>query len=127
MVLHVVRRRLIRRRDSRRAILSMLGAVLRGELDVPERTKNAFPATFHFDLLPHARGAGLGGRLFRLFVRRMQALGVPGIHGQVLSLNRPVQEFLHRVGCRMVAARPTGAYQHIVREPVEVQTWVLPL
>jgi hypothetical protein len=72
IVARVVRRRLMRRTESRRAILAMLRSLVAGELDVPPAVARDYPATFHTDLPAEARGLGLGQAMFALFIERMR-------------------------------------------------------
>lgn len=124
MIWHVARKRLMRRREPRRAILGMLRSLARGELRLPPRTREAFPATFHFNLLPEARRLGLGSQLLATFLDRMRCLGVRGVHAQTLSVNEPARRTLRRLGFRLRATRPTRAFAHVDPRPVAVQTWV---
>lgn len=123
----VVRKRLMRRRPSRRAVLAMLMALVRGELALPPRVRKDFPATFHFNLLPAARRLGLGTQLLQTFLARMRSLGVPGGHAQALSMNQPAARALRRGGFRLLASRRVRAFAHLDRQPIAVNTWVLPL
>ena len=127
IVWHVIRRRLLRRPAARRAILSMVQSMLRNEFRLPPGVERAYPATLHLDLLPNARGSGMGLRLFKAFRARMEELGVPGIHVQPLSVNRIVKRFMGKAGFRLVASSPIRAFRHIEPGPVELQTWVLDL
>jgi len=124
IVAHAVRKRLMRKPQSRAAILAMLRSVLRGQMRLPRRVRKAYPATFHFNLLPEARRRGLGSRLFDLFIERMRSLGVPGVHEQVLAVNPAVPGFLAARGFGLVAARPVTVWRHLDKHPIELQTWV---
>ena len=124
MVWHVIRHRLMRRRASRQAIISMLRSLFLDPADLPHVLARRYPATWHFDLLPPARQAGVGGHLYRRFLRAMHELEVPGIHGQILSLNTAMRQFLSRMGFSLAYTSPTSAFRHITSEPVEIQTWV---
>lgn len=125
IVWHVIRHRLMRKQTSRRALMSMLHSMLFDPPSLPGNLATQYPATWHFDLLAHARGGGTGGRLYRRFYTRMRELGVPGIHAQVLNLNRTAGEFLIRMGFTHVHSSPTSAFRHVIAEPVEIHTWVL--
>jgi len=127
IVLRAVRKRLIRRRASRRAILALLRSLAGGELALPPGAAAAYPAAFHINLLPDARRRGLGSMLLVRFPDRMRAVDAPGVHVQALSANRAIQQFLLRAGFRLLASRPCRAFAHADPEPVQVQTWVLPL
>jgi hypothetical protein len=127
IVARVVRRRLIRRPDSRRAILAMLHSLVAGELDLPPAIARHYPATFHADLLGEARSLGLGRAMFALFIERMRQLRVPGVHAQPLSVNEPIQRFLVREGFRLVGSTPCGAFSHADPRPIRILTYVLDL
>ncbi len=125
MAWHVIRHRLLRQRTSRRALLTMVHSMLFDGESLPNEVAKHYPATWHFDLLPAARGGGLGGRLYQNFYSRMQELGVPGIHAQILNLNPPVRQFLGKLGFTLVHSTPTSAFRHVISDRVEIQTWVL--
>ncbi len=123
----VVRRRLIRRPGARRALLAMARSLLAGELSLPPAVAGGFPATFHFNLIRSARRQGLGSALLGRFLEQMRAAGVPGVHAQALSLNRPAAAALRRAGFRRVASRPLRAFAHHDARPMAIDTWVLKL
>ena len=127
VVLHVARAGLMRRPRSRRAILNMLQSLIRGELELPSNVRRDFPAAFHFNLLPEARGQRLGTRLFEAFLDSMRRMGVRGIHAQAMSVNRVVAHFLSRQGFRRIGTSSLHAFRHIDPQPIELHTWVLPL
>ena len=127
IVLRVIRKRLLRRPVSRRAILCLLRSLAAGEMRLPARVAQRYPAAFHMNLLPEARRRGLGARLFETFRDRMRCLGVGGIHAQTLSLNEPIQRFCRRAGFRLLAATALHAFRHTDPEPMHLLTWLLPL
>ncbi|NLE58135.1 MAG: GNAT family N-acetyltransferase [Planctomycetes bacterium] len=85
----------------------------------------AYPATWHVDLLPEARGLGLGGAMLDLFIERMRRLGVPGLHAQPMSINAAMVSVLRRAGFVLECSRRLTVFEHAVREPIDIQTWVL--
>lgn len=127
IVWRVIRKRLLRKGQSRAAIAAMGRSLLRGELDLPAGIAERYPATFHFNLLPEARGAGLGSRLVAAFIARMRAAGAGGIHLQVLGANPVVPGFLARRGFERIESHPLHAFSHVDGRAVDVQTWVLGL
>lgn len=127
IVRRVVRKRLLRNPASRAAMFGMAKSILRGEMALPARVVRQYPATFHFNLLAEARGRGIGTRLFEAFVGRMRAVGVRGVHIQVLGCNPAVPAFAARRGFRQVCSRPLHAWAHLDGGPVGLQTWVLEL
>lgn len=124
IVRRVIRGRLMRRADSRGAILGMLRSLLRGEARVPEAVRARYPATCHFNLLTDARGMGFGGRLLETFLDRVRSLRVPGVHVQTLNLNAAAVRLLERTGFRLAFRRRTTAYAHIDQRRIEIHTWV---
>ena len=124
IVRRAIRRRLVRRRESRRAVLAMLRSLVRGELSLPAGVKRRFPATFHLNLLPEARGMGMGSGLFDVFIERMAPLGVPGVHAQPMSINPAMPKFLAGRGFRMIGSHPLTAFAFADPQPIDLQTWV---
>ncbi len=127
MVLRVIRKRLMRRRTARKALAAFLRSFAHSELELPHCVEKEYPATFHFNLLAGARRQGLGRRLFRTFSERMKSLGVPGIHAETLSPNRPVAAFLRNAGFRLLGTRPINTFAHVEPGPMDMLTWVMPL
>jgi RimJ/RimL family protein N-acetyltransferase len=122
-------RRLLRRRldgdpVDRGALWNAIRSVIRGETDMPTTVMAAYPATWHVDLLPEARGCGLGTAMLDLFIERMRQLGVPGLHAQPMSINPAIIAVLKRAEFRLVCARRLSAFEHAVKEPIKIQTWV---
>ena len=126
IIWRVIRKRLMRRRDSRRAILALAGSFIRGELDLPAGVAAKWPATFHFNLLPAARGMGLGTRLVRAFTARVRSLGSPRIHVVVLSVNPAARRVLRREGFELLAGKSIRPFAHMDPMPLVLETWVLP-
>ncbi len=120
---HVVRRHLLWRRTPRRALVRMVGALLRNELAVPREVLRTCPATFHFNLRPAARGQGVGQRLFAEFAAAMRRAGAPGIHTQSLSSNEGVARFNRRAGFTLVATRRLREFGADGTTPQAVYTW----
>jgi GNAT superfamily N-acetyltransferase len=126
-VCRLLQRRLDGNPVNRAALRSAIRSMLRGETDMPANLMAAYPATWHIDLLPGARGLGLGGRMLDLFVDRMRQLGVPGLHAQPMSINPVIIAVLERAGFKPACTRRLTAFEHVISEPIEVQTWVLRL
>jgi len=123
IVLRAIRKRLIRRRETRAAVASMLKSIAGGEMSISPVMVRDYPATMHIDLLGEARGRGYGARLYELFEGQMRSLGVAGIHARTLSVNRPISRFLGNTGFALIARGPIGAFDHIETEPIEILTW----
>ncbi len=58
----------------------------------------AYPAHGHIDLLPEARGRGIGERSMRLLMARLAAAGAGGVHLHVHPANLPAQGFYRHLG-----------------------------
>ena len=123
IVWHVIRRRLMRHRQSRRAIVQMMRAMVSGDMNLPARLRREFPATFHTDLLPEARHRGIGAAMMREFLGELARRGVPGVYAQTLSLNLAAGKSLARAGFTLALTRPTAAFEHVHAGPIEVHTW----
>ncbi|MCU1454644.1 MAG: family N-acetyltransferase [Acidimicrobiales bacterium] len=57
-----------------------------------------WPAHLHINLLPAARGAGLGGALVRAWLDRVRAAELPGCHLETLAENRDGIAFFEAMG-----------------------------
>ena len=124
IVWRVIRKRLMRKAASRRAIISMLRSLLRGELSLPRAVRHEFPATCHMNILPEARRRGLGSRMHKLFTERMKSLGVRGVHGHPMSINPVMPGFLSARGYRMIDSHPLTAFAFAEPRAIDLQTWV---
>ena len=124
IVWRAIRKRLMRRPASRRAIISMLRSLLRGELHLPPSVARRYPGTCHVNLLPEGRGRRLGPDLLEMFLERMRSLGVPGIHAQVMSINPVVPRLLARRGFSMIESHPLTAFAFAEEQAIDLQTWV---
>ena len=127
IVLRAIRKRLLRRAETRRAVVAMLKSIAGGEMSIPPRLARDYPATMHIDLLGEARGRRLGARLYELFEGQMRSLGVAGIHGRILSVNKPIARFCRNAGFTLTARSPIHAFDHVETEPIEILTWTKPL
>lgn len=74
----------------------MLRAIHRGYRPDPDVA--AFPAHLHIDLLPRARGLGLGTALLRLFLDHVRSKGATGVHLQTGRSSLLAQRFYERNG-----------------------------
>ncbi|WP_421726522.1 GNAT family N-acetyltransferase [Bauldia sp.] len=76
-----------------------------------------YPACGHIDLLPRARGKGLGRRCMRLFMDKLAEAGVPGLHLDVGPTNLDAQQFYKAVGFRFADDRDLkGSQTYMIRE-----------
>jgi GNAT superfamily N-acetyltransferase len=127
IVLRAVRKRLLRRTASRKAILGLLRSHLAGEAELPPGVGRDYPGTFHMNLLPEARRRGLGSLLLETYLAHMRRLGVPGVHAQPLSVNEPILRLTEKAGFRLVARTSLHAFSHVDPRPIEVCTYVMAL
>jgi ribosomal protein S18 acetylase RimI-like enzyme len=66
---------------------------------------HAFPAHGHIDLLPEARGQGLGRKAIEHLMRRLASAGASGLHLQVSPRNEKALGFYARLGFRRLAGQ----------------------
>jgi GNAT superfamily N-acetyltransferase len=123
IILRAIRKRLLRWPDTRAAVVSMLKSIASGEMSIPPALVRDYPATMHIDLLAEARGRGYGVELYETFLRRMESLGVRGVHAQTLSVNEPITRFCRDAGFTLAGGKPIGAFEHAETEPIEILTW----
>ena len=98
-----------------------LKAQLRGAVsaDSPAVDLGAYPAHLHMNVDASFRGRGIGRRLLTAYLAQLRALGICGVHLQTTSLNLAAAHLYRSLGLRLIASRPTLAWQHLVPEPVE--------
>ncbi len=99
-------------------------AARRGELAVRPAVRRRFPGHFHFNLLPEARGQGVGGRLYAWFEQAAGAAGLVGLHVQALASNPVVAPFLQRRGWREVERVRVRSLEGYLEPRVELVTLV---
>jgi GNAT superfamily N-acetyltransferase len=124
---HVVRRGLAFRRGTAAMVWrSAADAVLdlglrRVRRDDFEVTDPRYPAHLHVDLMPVARGRGLGRRLVDAWFDRLRSLGVSGCHLQTFAENSGGIAFFESVGFQHLGDAPVvpgwrtrdGARMHV--------------
>jgi ribosomal protein S18 acetylase RimI-like enzyme len=68
---------------------------------IPQELRDArWPAHLHIDLLPEARGQGVGAALMRRWLERLAALDSPGCHLGTFHENHDAIAFFERMGFR---------------------------
>ena len=67
-----------------------------------------YPAHLHINLLPEARGTGLGRELIHTLLRRLTESDIPGIHLGVARANEPAIGFYRAMGFDTVLAEDSG-------------------
>lgn len=75
---------------------------------IPSRWADAYPAHLHIDLLPRARGHGLGRKLMNVFLGRLRERKVPGVHLGVGRRNVAAVAFYQRTGFELLEEFPWG-------------------
>jgi ribosomal protein S18 acetylase RimI-like enzyme len=70
-----------------------------------------YPAHFHIDLLPAARGSGVGRRLVNTFLERLAAGGSPGCHLETVSQNESAIRFFTGLGFEPGDERPMPGWR----------------
>jgi ribosomal protein S18 acetylase RimI-like enzyme len=66
----------------------------------------AYPAHLHVNLLPEARGRGVGEQLVAQLCAEAARRGLPGVHATVLEENRAARRFFERLGFRALLRQP---------------------
>ena len=70
------------------------------DLAEPKRPRvdlTRYPAHVHCNLLPRARGKGVGRALFEAFHAELKARGVPGVHGEAFASNGNIHGLLAKL------------------------------
>ena len=85
-----------------RTVADALGDVARRRVDLRELefADPRWPAHFHIDLLPDARGLGIGNTLVRRWLDSLRARGVVGCHCQTFLENAHALAFFEAAGFR---------------------------
>jgi len=65
-----------------------------------------YPAHLHINLMPEARGRGIGERLMAQLCAEAARRGLPGVHASVLEENRSACRFFEHLGFTKLARRP---------------------
>ena len=65
-----------------------------------------YPANLHINLMPEARGRGIGERLMAQLCAEAARRGLPGVHATVLEENRSACRFFERLGFAARIRRP---------------------
>ena len=71
------------------------------DFDIPEALA-AYPSHGHIDLLPEARGKGIGRRAMAFLEQRLAAAGSPGLFMQVDPRNENALRFYEAVGFELL-------------------------
>ncbi|WP_245588520.1 GNAT family N-acetyltransferase [Deinococcus pimensis] len=71
----------------------------------PHAPRGAYPAHLHLNLLPEARGLGLGRALLTAFVDELRARGVPGVQLSTTAENEAALALYAKAGFEVLAER----------------------
>ncbi len=91
--------------------------------EFPSADLQLYPAHLHINLNAAWRGFGLGRRLMEAYLDQLRGLGVPGVHLGTTSLNVAACQLYERMGFRLVGARRSDMYAHLVSEPLEMRCY----
>lgn len=89
----------------------------------PTADLERYPAHLHINLLPEARGRGLGERLMQSYLQQLAGLGVGGAHLHTTSYNRAACHLYERLGFELAAARRTRMWHDRVAEAVDERVY----
>ncbi len=110
-------------RPTWRHALDEIGAAVRHEFPAADLAR--YPAHLHINLDARWRGLGAGRRLLDAYLAQLLDLGVPGVHLHTTSLNLAAIALYTRMGFRLLDARPTRLWEHVVAGQVENRTYGL--
>jgi len=105
--------RLLRLPPRERALL--WGLLTAGAARAPLRV---YPAELHLNLLPEARGKGLGKALLSTLLLALWEEGLPGVQLGTTSENRAALGLYRRLGFREYARRPSRFWTQALGRPV---------
>jgi len=101
---HLLRRGLLFRPGTAGVLWRSLGdlaiAAARRDLPRADPPDPRWPAHLHIDLLPEARGTGVGTQLMRTWLDRLRVEGIPGCHLGTYAENAPAIAFFEAMGFR---------------------------
>ncbi len=86
-----------------------------------------YPAHLHINLIPPARGRGLGMALIQAYLEQLRALNIQGVHLNTTSMNHAAIRLYERTGFRLLDSCPTRIWAGMVNEPVENRLYGLNL
>jgi ribosomal protein S18 acetylase RimI-like enzyme len=87
-----------------RAVADGLADAVRGQLPPEPVRDDRWPAHLHVDLLPEARGAGVGERLLAGWLGTLRGAGAAGCHLETMAENHAAIAFFERQGFRREGA-----------------------
>lgn len=112
-------------RKTWRYIHAVFGAWRRNEFASVD--EEMYPAHLHINLLPAWRRQGMGRRLIEVYLNQLIEADVPGVHLQTTSLNIDACRLYEKVGFKLLDARLTQMYNHLLAQTVENRCYGLRL
>jgi ribosomal protein S18 acetylase RimI-like enzyme len=120
---NIVRRGLFFRPGTAGFMWRSVWDAMRGPVPSASFLDPRWPAHLHIDLLPSARGMGLGASLVRTFLDRLRDLGVPGCHLETFAENTGALAFFAAMGFSVDGSpvlvpgfrTPSGGRHHVQR------------
>ncbi|GGL98467.1 GNAT family N-acetyltransferase [Deinococcus aerophilus] len=85
----------------------------------PHAPEREFPAHLHLNLLPNARGLGLGRNLLRTFLHQLADRGVAGVQLSTTDRNQAALGLYTNEGFGVSASRPTPLWTPWLTQPVQ--------
>jgi len=84
----------------------------------PHAPLRAYPAELHVNLLPEARGQGLGKALLSALLFALSEAGLPGVQLGTIRENRAALGLYRRLGFHAYARRPSRFWTEALGRPV---------
>ncbi|GHG00617.1 N-acetyltransferase [Deinococcus piscis] len=82
-----------------------------GRWGSPHASEELYPAHLHINLLPAARGLGLGRTLLTAHLDALRAAGVPGVQLSTTAENGAALRLYRRCGFEVLARQPTDLWR----------------
>jgi GNAT superfamily N-acetyltransferase len=95
--------------------LQLLRAALTGRLMIPDLARD-YPATLHINLLPEARGTGIGGKLMDRYMEYLGANGIPGV--RMATMSESAAAFFETRGFKLLHRSSRPYFAHILGRDV---------
>lgn len=86
---------------------------------VPKVDLQIYPAHLHINVAEGWRGRGLGQALITACLQQMHREAVPGVHLFTTSHNQAACILYHKLGFKLLDARPTQAWEDLLGKPIE--------
>jgi ribosomal protein S18 acetylase RimI-like enzyme len=117
LALSVVTGRYYLGRRTLRYAVSAIRAVARNE--IPAADLHLYPAHLHVNIMPAARGLGLGERLLVTYLNQLWRDRIAGVHLHTTSLNIAACHLYRKAGMQLLSSRATLLWAGFTPERVE--------